>query len=156
LCLGANARDVTNSENGATFRTESGESAEPRHSSHGAGTGDLQFTVAYRKILVGLELEEGRLGTDGSNYAGAYSIIGFEHNMRAAAIGVELASGWRGIRYHGDSDDVSAFVAEPRVRGQLRLGDQVTLGAVVGSTLGELGSWMAGAYLGFHSSAFGE
>jgi hypothetical protein len=156
LLLGANARDITNSENGATFRTESGEAAEKRHASHGAGTGDAQFTVAYRSILVGIELEEGRLATDGSNFAGAYSIVGYEHKLRSASFGVELASGWRGIRYKGDTDDVSAFVAEPRVRGQIQLSDQVTFGAVAGSTLGELGSWMAGAYLGFHSRAFGD
>jgi hypothetical protein len=155
LLVGANARDISNSENGATFRTASGET--PRHDSHGAGTGDIQFTVKYRALLLGIEAETGRLGTAGSNFAGAYGVIGAEHQMPSSSIGVELVGGWRGLRYDADdTDDVNAFVAEPRARGQVQLSDQVTFGAVVGATLGELGSWMAGAYIGFHSRAFGR
>ena len=156
MLVGANARDITNSENGATFRTASGETPESKHASHGAGTGDVQFTVKYRVLLVGAEVETGRLGTDGSNFAGAYGVLGAEHKMSSSSIGVELVSGWRGLRYKGDTDDVNSFVTEPRVRGQIQISDQLTFGAVAGATLGELGSWMAGAYIGFHSRSFGR
>jgi hypothetical protein len=155
MLLGANARDITNSENGATFRTASGEPPQ-RHESHTAGTGDVQFTVAYRALLIGVEAETGRLGGEGTNFGGAYGVIGLEHHMYRSSLGVELVSGWRGLRYNTDADDVNSLVTEPRVRGQIQLSDQVTFGGVAGATLGELGSWMAGAYIGFHSRAFGN
>ncbi len=151
--LGANARDLAGASTSAVAAR--GETMPTRTASADTAiTGSGQFTLGIRNLIVGVELEEGRLDTQRSNFAGAYGVIGAEASSPMGSIGVELVSGWRGLRL-ADEDDVNTFIAEPRVRGMYRLGEQVSVGGVIGATLNERGSWMAGFYLGFHSRAFG-
>ncbi len=154
LLLGAYARDLGGASSDLALRQVSpSQEAAPL----GAYTASTHFTVALRSLLYGgMEFEAGQLDTRGSNFGGAYGVLGAEHATRMGSIGVELAGGWRGLRYRSGMDDVHTYVAEPRVRGQLRIGAQLSLGAVAGATLGDRGSWMAGLYLGVHSRAFGE
>jgi hypothetical protein len=116
-----------------------------------AVTAVFQFTMSMRGLYLGGEAETGQLEARGSNFAGAYGIAGIEHSGGLGSLGVELASGWRGLRFDLGDDDHDSFVVEPRVRGQLWIGDQFTLGAAAGAVLGERGDWMAGVYLGIHS-----
>ena len=122
----------------------------------GATTASLQFTMSMgHKVYAGGEAETGKLAMPGSWLAGAYGIVGAEHLMGRGALGVELAAGWRGVRYSleaGDDDD--HLVLEPRVRAQLWFAEQWTLGGAVGTRVGAEGEWMAGVYLGVHSAAF--
>jgi hypothetical protein len=152
--LGTNARDLATSSGAVALRTGSPTEVAPLGQE--ARTVSGQFTMATRYHgYAGVELEAGTLDVHGSNFGGAYGVLGAEHLSRFGSLGVELVSGWRGLRHGLGEDDVNTFVAEPRVRGQLRIADQVTAGAVAGATLGEQGAWMAGIYLGFHSRAFG-
>ncbi len=129
-------------------------SPEPTAIDQDARTVAAQFTMATRHHAYGgFELETGVLEERGSNFGGAYGVIGAEHVTPGGSIGAELVAGWRGIRAASGETDINDMIIEPRVRAQLRIGAQVTLGAVAGATLGELGSWMAGLNLGFHSRA---
>jgi hypothetical protein len=120
-----------------------------------AVSASLQFTMAMaHHMYAGGEVETGRLETPGSNLAGGYAIIGGEHATRLGSLGVELAAGWRGLRYDSDDENDNRLILEPRVRGQLWFANQFTLGGAVGARLGSEGEWMAGVYLGVHSHAF--
>jgi hypothetical protein len=154
LLVGANTRDLAGSPASVALRQASPtQEAVPL----GAYTASVHFTMKLRRFLYGgMEVEAGQLDTRGSNFGGAYGVLGAEHATRLFSIGVEVASGWRGLRYRSGADDLHAYIAEPRVRGQLRIGEQLSLGAMAGATLGERGSWMGGIYLGVHSAAFGE
>jgi len=64
-------------------------------------------------------------------------------------------AGRRWIRYALDgTQDAALMMAEPRVRGEMWLSPILTLGGAVGATLSERNVWMAGIYLGVHSSDF--
>jgi hypothetical protein len=155
LLLGTNARDLAGSDDRIAARTASPTAAEAV--AHSAQTVSAQFTMATtHRLYGGFELEAGRLDSRGSNFAGAYAVVGAEHAWSAGSIGAELVGGWRALRDGLEADDVSSLVAEPRVRGQLQVSPQLTLGAVVGSTFAERGSWLAGLYLGVHSDVFGD
>lgn len=107
--------------------------------------------------FVGIEGEAGTLlGHNGSNLAGAYGVVGARGELSSVRLAVETVAGQRWVRYtlDGSRTDPSTFVVEPRVRADLWLGPQVTLGAAVGATLGDRSVWMAGVYLGFSSSDF--
>jgi hypothetical protein len=114
-------------------------------------TASLQFTMNVRGIYLGGEAETGKLEADGSNFAGAYGIAGIEHNNRFGVVGAELAAGWRGLRFSYGDDDHNSMLIEPRVRAQMWIGDQFTLGAAAGAVVGGHGDWMAGIFLGVHS-----
>ncbi len=117
-------------------------------------TGTVQFTMATRyHTYLGAEAESGYLDKVGSNYAGAYGILGVEEAGRFGSISAEVAAGVRDLRYGFDSGDVTSGVIEPRVRAQLWLSDQFALGAAVGADLGDH-AWMAGVSLGVYSNAF--
>ncbi|HLL25260.1 MAG TPA: hypothetical protein VK427_24160, partial [Kofleriaceae bacterium] len=77
LLLGANARGLAGST--ASNIAARGEVAAPTSTpevASGAITGSGQFTMRYGRVLrLGIELEEGRLDTAGSNYAGAYGVV---------------------------------------------------------------------------------
>ena len=154
LQLGATARRFASpAERPVALRT-----SEPAVATgdRGGMTGSLQFTVATPlHTYVGGELEGGALAARGSNLAGAYAVLGVSGTSRIGSLALELASGWRTMRYDLDTNDVGKVVAEPRVRGQLWISSQLTLGAAAGATLGERGTWMAGIYLGIHSDPFG-
>jgi hypothetical protein len=115
----------------------------------------LQFVMQTAlHTYMGGEIEAGRLEAEGSNFSGAYWVIGGEHAGKLGSIGAELASGWRGIKPGYGADTENELVFEPRVRGQLWIAEQWTIGAAAGARLGGGGDWMAGVYLGVHSHAF--
>lgn len=156
--VGMNAQRIATpappTDPGVAARTTDG-GAQPAASSNAVAMSG-QFTMATRDHLyLGGEVEAGRLAEPGSNLAGAYGIVGAEGASRIGSLGVELATGWRGVRYTLDSDDVNDAIVQPRVRGQLWVSPQVTLGAAAGATLVGDRSWMAGVYLGVHSNLFG-
>jgi hypothetical protein len=124
--------------------------------SHEAVMGSAQFTMqAAGNLYLGGEVEAGTLETPGSNAAGAYAIAGVEGKSRFGALAAEITGGWRTMRSSISTEDVDSFALEPRVRGDIWLGPQLTLGGLAGATLGENRSWMAGVFVAFHSHAFG-
>jgi len=153
--VGMNAQRISTSPAGFAARTTEPTAPTPGH--YSAVTMSGQFTMATRDHLyVGGEVEAGRLEEPGSNLAGAYGVVGAEGASHVGSLGVELATGWRGIRYSIDDDDVNDAVVQPRVRGQLWVSPQVTLGAAAGASLVGDRSWMAGVYVGVHSNLFGS
>jgi len=117
----------------------------------------MQFTMATAgQLYTGIEVETGRLDRPGSNLAGAYAVAGLEQRFGFGAVGAELAAGWQGLRYQFGDEDHDTLVAEPRLRGQVWIAEQWTLGATAGVRLtGDRNDdWMAGAYLGVHSHRF--
>jgi hypothetical protein len=55
-----------------------------------------------------------------------------------------------------DAPDTGKLVAEPRLRADMWLGPQFTLGATAGVTLSDQNVWMVGLSLGIHSHEFGR
>jgi hypothetical protein len=118
-------------------------------------TGSLQFTLRYlRHVYVGGEIEAGPLERTGSYLGGAYGVVGTEHTSGHGSISLELVGGRRWLRYELGADDVPETVLEPRLRAQLLLKPQITLGAVIGANaMPEERGWMAGLYIGMYSLA---
>ena len=140
---------------GAASRSTS--PSEPDAPQLSATSVSMQFTMAApRWFYAGIEAETGRLERRGSNLAAAYGIVGFEQAVPLGSLGAELAAGWQGVRYQSGDDEHDSLVVEPRVRGQLWIAEQWTLGATLGARLGgdQGDDWMAGAYLGVHSHRF--
>lgn len=132
--------------------TEPGATEEPTVTSTGV-TGSAQFTMNYRRgFYMGGEVEAGPMARSGSFFGGAYGVAGAETGSERGSLSVELIAGRRWLRYELGSEDVASVAFEPRVRGQLWLGPQVSLGGVIGANAvpGEQG-WMAGVYLGIYS-----
>jgi hypothetical protein len=152
LQLGANARSfAAPAPGGVALRQTETPAVKPEAGATGTG----RFTMSSRHHLYfGGELESGAFA-DGrfSSIAGAYGIGGIEATSRFGALGVELAGGLRSLRYGGDGPRDHQLVAEPRVRGQLWVSSQFTLGATLGTTL-DRDSWVAGVFLGVHSRGF--
>lgn len=130
----------------------SGGGGEPARQQFAAVSGSVQFTMgmAHRTYLGG-ELEAGALDERGSNLAAGYGVFGVEQPVQAGTLGVELAGGYRSIRHNLDDGADGHAVLEPRLRGQLWLGAQVTLGAIAGASIGDGLGWVAGIQLGVHS-----
>lgn len=119
-----------------------------------AVTGAAQFTMLTRyHAYVGGEVEAGTLGPTGSNFAGAYGIVGGETGNRFGSIAAEAAIGRRTLRADLSAADHVDVVVEPRLRAELWLSSQVTLGGNLGASLGDH-AWLAGVYLGVHSNLF--
>ena len=117
-------------------------------------TGSAQFTMAWRgPMYLGLEAEGGAMMRGGSNYAGGYGVIGAESASGIGSLAVELAAGRRGMRRDANSEDVTSFAVEPRLRAQFWMTDQLTFGAAIGATPLDR-SFMAGVFVGVHSSVF--
>ena len=117
----------------------------------------MQFTMATPyAFYAGVEAETGRLGQPGSNLAVASAIVGVDQELGFGSVGAELAVGWQSVRYDRGDQEHGALVGEPRIRGQVWIAEQWTLGAAVGTRLSRERSdeWMAGAYLGVHSHRF--
>ncbi|HEU0031083.1 MAG TPA: hypothetical protein VFQ53_10660 [Kofleriaceae bacterium] len=152
LRVGATSHALATDTPGAVARSTTPTTTESL--ARNARTMSAQFTMATRDetFFAGGEVEAGVLDTERSNFAGAYGIAGVQLVGRVGTVGAELATGWRGLR--DDGDDVNSYIAEPRLRAELRFAPQWTLGAVGGATMGERGSWMGGIYLGVHSRAF--
>ena len=129
----------------------------PETPSSSAVTGSLQFTMGLvPHVYVGGEVEFGTLGRLGSNLGGAYGVVGAEATSSLGSLSIEAAAGPRWTRYELGSEDVRTTPVETRVRGQLWLSPQVTLGGVLGANAvpGERG-WIAGIYVGVFSNLFG-
>jgi hypothetical protein len=124
----------------------------------GATSVSMQFTMeTFHGFYSGVEAETGRLDLPGTtNFAAAYGVVGLQQSVPLGALGAELAAGWQGVRYWSGEEDHDSWVAEPRLRAQLWLAEQWTLGATVGARMSRDGrdDWMAGAYLGVHSHRF--
>ena len=152
--VGLNTRHFAQTADQQTaFRGE----MDPSTEAHSATTVDLRFTRWLPlNMFAGIEGEVGRLEYDGSNLAGAYGVFGAQFHPASAILAVEMAGGWRSVRYGGLSEDQGKFVAEPRVRAEFWLNPRVTVGAAVGSTLSAQHVWMAGVYIGVHSLVFGQ
>lgn len=157
MMLGANARHFaapTSAE--VAFRDTT---PPPREMtvSHEAVAATAQFTMGMRHhTYVGGELEAGALDEPGSSTAGAYGVFGIDLPFSGGSFGGEVASGWRGVRYSTDTDDISKMILEPRLRAQVWLSELVTLAVTAGTTLGEQRVWMAGISIGIHSYSFGN
>jgi len=119
----------------------------------------LRFTgkTAYN-TFVGAEGEAGSLvGRTGSNLAGFYAVAGAHGDLGSFRFGAEMVAGRRWVRYALDgSEDMAATIFEPRVRAELWVSPRWTLGGAVGATLGERTVWMAGIYLGVHSTDYAK
>jgi hypothetical protein len=124
----------------------------PQVSSYGV-TGSMQFTMRMLKhVYAGGELEAGPMERTGSYLGGAYGVAGAEVSSPRGTLSVEMNAGRRWIRYELGAENVPHNVLEPRVRGQLFLTPQVTLGGMIGaSVMPEERGWMAGVYVGLYS-----
>ncbi|HEU4615349.1 MAG TPA: hypothetical protein VFS15_24815, partial [Kofleriaceae bacterium] len=90
-----------------------------------------------------------------SNVAGAYGVAGVRSDLGALRIAAEVVAGRRWVRYALDgTEDPTLLMVEPRVRADIWLASQLTLGVAAGATLGERSVWMAGVYVGFHSQPY--
>ena len=78
-------------------------------------------------------------------------MIGARYHLGPAIVAVEMASGWRTVRYNLNDDEHGKFIFEPRARAQLWAGSRVTVGAALGATIGAREVFMGGLYIGVHS-----
>ena len=157
LEVGVNTRHyaAAHAAQDVAFRT----SGEP-DASLDAGTAlstSLRFTGrgGYNSFI-GVEGEAGKmLGFEHSNLAGAYGVAGLRGELGRVRVGAELVAGRRWVRYEVvGKEDHNVMIAEPRVRGDIWLAPQLTVGGAFGATLGDRSVWMAGIYLGIHSLGF--
>ena len=152
--VGMNARQLTSMAPRTDVANRGGSPEMERvHASAVSASG--QFTMATAEHLyLGAEVEAGRLIEHDSNLAGAYAVAGVDVGSDHQSLGVEVAGGWRALRFTLDDEDHDQAIAEARVRGQIWLSSQLTAGAAVGASLIDRG-WVAGIYLGVHSNLFG-
>ena len=159
LELGVNTRHFAASERGrVALRSASG--MLPEDDSPG-GTGvtmSLRFTKWMRwATFAGVEAETGSLMEAGSNFAGAYALVGARGAVGPVALYVEGAPGKRWVRYGSMSKSYESYVLESRVRVETWLSSRFTFGGAIGATLtGDVRVWMAGVYIGVHSLDFGS
>lgn len=119
-------------------------------------TGSLQFTMRYPRnnvpIYMGAEVEAGPLENQGY-LGGAYGVIGAEASSGRGSLSVEMTGGRRWLRSELNAENVPSFMLEPRVRAQLTLTPQVTVGGVIGANaMPDERGWMAGVYIGMFSA----
>lgn len=120
-----------------------------------AQTVSFRFTGRTRYgTYVGAEAEAGVLEAPGSNLAGVYGLAGVRGDTRLFTFRAELASGFRKVRYDLDDTDATRLLLEPRARADIWLSPRFTLGGAIGATFGDRSVWLAGLYLGVHSSDF--
>ena len=160
FALGLNSRQLTtvpttpSATPGVAQRTTQPTGGQPAETRFSAVTGSAQFTMALRShAYLGGEVEAGSLGTVGSNFAGAYGIGGFEESGRRGSLALELAIGARQLSFDVTSPSVTTTIIEPRLRAQVWLSDQFTLGAAIGADPGDH-AWMAGLSLSVYSTMF--
>lgn len=132
-------------------RTISPPAETPELASSGV-TGALQFTMrARRNVYLGGEVEAGPLERSGY-FGGAYGVAGAEVSSSVGTLSVELTAGRQWIRNELGADNVPRTMLEPRVRAQLPLTPQITIGGVIGaSALPDDRGWMAGIFVGMYS-----
>lgn len=137
------------------FRTV-GPLPEAQQGESTALTGDFRFGMLdAHKLFAAGEVEFGRLTNHGSNVAGGYAVVGLRAPVGPTLLTAELAAGVRSIRYDLDAPDVTKFIVEPRVRAEIWLDSQFTLGVALGTTIDDRSVWMAGIQLGVHSHEYG-
>ena len=159
LEVGVNTRHFAEAhhDNDVAFRGEMTTPDDPALDAGTAVTTSLRFTGKTRwNTFLGVEAETGKLlGIQRSNIAGAYGVAGIRSDLGRLRIAAELVAGRRWVRYEVlHAADASVLMAEPRVRGDLWLAPQVTIGGAVGATIGDRSVWMAGIYIGLHSFEF--
>lgn len=159
LEIGLNTRHfaATAAQQGVAFRTTTGASTTPELPEGTALTTSLRFTGrTLFNTFLGVEGEVGEMvGRTGSNVAGAYGVAGVRSDLGALRIAAEVVAGRRWVRYALDgTEDPTLLMVEPRVRADIWLASQLTLGVAAGATLGERSVWMAGVYVGFHSQPY--
>jgi hypothetical protein len=155
----ANPYGVGGSGNVERTTSPTSGTTEGQDSPTNATVGEAQFTLALRyHLYLGGGVETGTLGRSGSSIAAVYGIGGVETTNRIGSLAAEVAYGWQTMRADVYSSDVDGHIFEPRVRGELWLSPQFTLGAIVGATPGSSSdgnnAWSAGVYLGVHSNLF--
>lgn len=156
LQIGANARHFAAPMTSRVAFRDSTPPPKVMTESHEAIAATAQFTMGMRHhAYVGGELETGALDSPGSSTAGAYGVLGIDLPFAAGALGAELASGWRSVRYSTDTDDITSLVIEPRVRASVWLSEQTSLAVTGGMTLDDKPVFMAGVMFGIHSTEFG-
>jgi len=159
LEVGINTRHYAAASHDAdvAFRGDMSVPEDPSLEAGNALTTSLRFTGKARwNTFLGIEAEAGKLlGVEHSNLAGAYAVSGMRHDVGPLRIAAELVAGRRWVRYEVlHKSDAATWIAEPRVRGDLWLAPQLTVGGAVGATIGDRSVWMAGVYIGLHSFDF--
>jgi hypothetical protein len=119
-------------------------------------TGSLQFTMRYPRnnipIYMGAEVEAGPLENQGY-LGGAYGVVGAEAASGRGSLSVELSGGRRWLRAGLNEEDIPGWALEPRVRAQLALTPQITVGGMLGANaLPDDRGWVAGVYVGMFSA----
>lgn len=155
MSVPSDAADAPDQRTDGAARSTNPSEPDAQHLS--ATTVSAQFTMATPYwIYSGVEVESGRLDIPHSNLAGAYGIVGLQQDVSLGSFGAEVAAGWQGVRYESGEADHDSLLVEPRLRGQLWIAEQWTLGATLGARMTDDGNddWMAGAYLGVHSQRF--
>ncbi len=158
--LGVTSRQVSvdaptaTTTSGGVARTISPPAEAPALASSGV-TGALQFTMrARRNVYFGGEVEAGPLQQSGY-FGGAYGVAGAEISSSVGTLSVELTAGRQWVRNELGADNVPRSMLEPRVRAQLPLTPQITIGGVIGaSALPDDRGWMAGIFIGMYSFEF--
>ncbi|HEV7554275.1 MAG TPA: hypothetical protein VGO00_02405, partial [Kofleriaceae bacterium] len=99
---------------------------------------------------------ESSLPTTTLGYA---AVVGIAEPLSGhSRIGLEGAFGGRTLIYAVDQTQAFAAtvpVVEARVRAETWLSPWMTAGVTLGSSVIERNDWMAGAYIGFHTRAYG-
>ncbi len=155
--VGVNTRHFTPDRENVAFRTTTDPSPDPSLEGGNGMTMSLRFTGRTRyNTYLGVEGEAGKMiGLSESNIAGAYGVAGARGQLGRLRLAAELVAGKRWVRYEfGARSDPSAMIMEPRVRGDLWVASQFSIGGAVGSTLSDRAVWMAGLYITFHSNPF--
>jgi hypothetical protein len=159
LQLGVNSRRLTTPtvhKPSYALRSTAPIEQEPETLTTSGVTGSLQFTMRFPRntmpLYMGAEIEAGPLANSGY-LGGAYGVIGAEATSGRGALSIEVAGGRQWVRAELNADDVPAWMVEPRLRAQLTLTPQVTVGGLLGAdALADQRGFVAGLYLGFFSA----
>ncbi|HEY5949104.1 MAG TPA: hypothetical protein VIV40_26610 [Kofleriaceae bacterium] len=155
--FGVNTRHFAADGSNVAFRTTTDPGTADTFDGGTAVTTTFRFTGKTRfNTFLGMEGEQGQLiGYSMSNIAGAYGVVGARGDLGVVRLSAELVAGKRWVRYDGHAEtDLSVMIAEPRIRADLWLAPQFTIGAAAGATLSDRAVWMAGVYVGIHAFAF--
>jgi hypothetical protein len=105
------------------------------------------------------------LDLQGGMVVGGGGVVGLRGGTSRFAVAAEIAGGVRDVEYRFDSTyhdceqtsmiDVMRGVLEARARAEVWVYPWVSFGASVGRSVIDGDDWMAGAYVGLHSRAYG-
>ena len=95
---------------------------------------------------------------------GGLAVVGFQRGTKHVLLGAEVAGGFRGVSYQVHSqylscEDTTSIVTargvlEARARAAVFVTPVVSIGAQVGSSLVDEGTWTAGVFLGGYTRSF--